>query len=266
MPQTFRDTAQEDYVAGTPDYFKTYSDYLYNYKGVPRLQDVLPFFIEIIKSDGTTPTSIPFPPDASGGPKREILGIRLMINPASVSVNLAKIINRTQTMVGWIEDHWGEEIDTVTLQGSSAAFVIGSPSLAQAGRAAVSQAADPYKAEARADFYSYLGVPEYNLITPTTRRMLETEPGLTVAQRRTTMSYREFKRLIEIFTTNGCIFDNQGFVQERRYIRISYDYASYLGYFESIDLNEDANTPFRFTYTITFKSERTQYRFVSRRS
>jgi hypothetical protein len=265
MAQTFRDTAQEDYVAGTPDSLLTFSDYLYEYKGVPKLKDVMPFFIEIVKSDGVTPTTIPFPPDASG-PNREILGIRLMINPASVSVNLAKIINRTQSMVGWIEDHWGEEIDTVTLQGSSAAFVIGSPSLAQAGRAAVSQAADPYKADARADFYSYMGVTEYNLITHTTRRMLETEPGLTVAQRRTTMSYREFKRLIEIFATNGCIFDNQGFVQERRYIRISYDYASYLGYFESIDLNEDANTPFRFTYTITFKSERTAYKFVSRRT
>ena len=42
---------------------------------------------------------------------------------------------------------------------------------------------------------------------------------------------------------------------------MSYDYASYLGYIENIDTVEDALSPFRFQYTITFKSEKTVYYF-----
>jgi hypothetical protein len=61
-----------------------------------------------------------------------ILGLILMVNPNAVSVNMSKIINRTQTMVGWLEEHWGEEMDTITFQGSSAAFLLDPEGLATA--------------------------------------------------------------------------------------------------------------------------------------
>ena len=71
--------------------------------------------------------------------------------------------------------------------------------------------------------------------------------------------------------STGVIFDQvlgrggQGFVHDRRFVRISYDYSAYIGYMESFDLTEDANNPFRFSYTITFKSEKTVYTFRPRR-
>jgi len=183
-----------------------------------------------------------------------------MINPASISVNLAKIINRTQTMVAWVEDHWGEEIDTVTLNGSSAAFIIGGTSLRDLSGSMKRESVD--KATAMGDFYSYMGLNDYSVQTPAIKKLLQNE-GLNVRDRRDTASYREMKKLVEIFSANGCIYDGSGFVSERKFIRITYDYSSYLGYFESFDLTEDSVTPFKFVYTITFKSEKTIYRFTA---
>jgi hypothetical protein len=135
---------------------------------------------------------------------------------------MQKIINRTQSMTAWIEDHWGEELDTVSIQGNTASFIY---------------------------------MPENKI-----------SGGISVENRRETASYAEFKNIIGIFNSNGCSFDIKGFVNKRFYVLITYDYSSYMGFFESIDVMEDSANPFRFNYTITFKSERTIYSFGTRGS
>ena len=246
--------AKEQYVVGSDDYLLNVSDYLHNYAAVP-IAKGSPFYIEMVNTSGV---GVSIPRDDG----TEILGVRLMVNPTTLSVNMSKIVNRTQTMTAWIEDHWGEEMDTVTLQGSTAGFVIGAGSLRGAGK--LHQGDDrnntAARANARAEFYQYLvgsstaGFPGNNV-----------EPGLTTNYRRYSVSYREWKKLIEIFSYNGCIFDRQGFVKDRHFIRLTYDYAAFIGYFESVDTTEDANSPYRFTYNITFRVERTLYRFANRK-
>lgn len=252
--------------AGTPDSLLTLNDYLYEFKGIRRVPSELPFYIEIVDENGKL-ERIPWPPieDTSVNPENRayIMGLKLMVNPSAISLNLAKIINRTQTMTGWVEEHWGEEIDTITLNGSSAAFTIGGRIRDIRSRDVANLQQD--RQQARADFYSALGIQDLKGVDAVTRRQLEISPGLSIRRRRDTLSYKEFKKLTQIFVSNGCIFDNQGFVTQRRFIRLSFDYASYLGYFESLDITEDAAYPFRFIYTITFKSEKTEYNFVSRR-
>lgn len=266
--QERREIAQEQYAAGANESLLSLQSYLYNYKGVSKVPSVLPFYIQVVDQEGR-PKRLPFPPQTDNNPSNQaklqktILGIKFLINPASVSVNMAKIINRTPTMTGWIEDHWGEELDTITLQGSSAAFVIGSNTLRNARKLYVESKED--REAARSDFYSYLDLDDLSVKTPVTTRSLEIEPGLTVRKRRDTISYRQFKSLVQLFATNGCLFDSQGFVSERNFIRMSYDYSSYMGYFESIDITEDANSPFKFVYNVTFKAEKTEYNFVTRR-
>lgn len=179
--------------------------------------DKVPFFIELVDKKGVT-QSLTY--DDRG---EVVVGLRLGINPTTVNVNFAKIINRTQTMTSWLEEHWGEELDTITFQGFTAAFV--------------------YK-----DVANFSG----------------RGGGLSVENRKKTTSYKEFTNIIDIFKTNGCTYDSMGFVAERLYILITYDYSSYMGYFESIDVIEEANNPFRFNYTITFKAERTVYSFGAR--
>jgi len=133
------------------------------------------------------------------------------------------MISRTPTMTSWHEDHWGEELDTLSLQGNTAAFV--TPS-----------------------------------VNPVTGETLEPY-GLTVANRRVSISYRQFKRLIDLIRLNGCYFDNFGRIIYRYYIMLSYGQQAYKGFFESVDVTENAADPFRYQFTITFKSEATLYNY-----
>ena len=259
-----RSRAQEEFIGGTSQYLNNLSDYRHDYKGILRSSTALPFFIEMIDRSNR-PVTIPWPPRTNNADSEvRVLGIKLIINPASLSVNMAKIVNRTQSMVGWIEEHWGDEIDTVTLSGSTAAFVTGRTLLSSANVRNSNNRQD--KAQARADFYQSLGFTDDPIVSQENRGYLRLDPGLTTRYRRDSISYGQMKDLVRIFASNGCVFDPQGFVRDRRFIRISYDYSSYVGYFESIDVTEDATAPFRFTYTITFKAERTSYKFLTRNS
>lgn len=257
----------EQYIAGTPDYLNNLSNYRHDYKAILRSPTALPFFVEMVDRFNKN-VSLPWPPDndktESSKDSQRILGIKFIVNPASISINMSKIVNRTQSMVGWIEEHWGEEIDTVTFTGSSAAFVTGRTLLRNVRQQIIENSQD--RAQARADFYAALGFNDEPLVNQDTRVSLDIGPGLTVRHRRNSLSYEQMRDLIKIFSANGCLFDNQGFIKDRVFIKISFDYSSYIGYFESIDITEDATTPFRFTYTITFKAEKTLYRFLTRNS
>lgn len=245
------DRSKEAYVAQTGQF------YIHDFKGISKSRTQIPFYIYMVNEEGQ-PESIPWPPLINGSVNNpnQVLGIKLMINPSTLSLNMAKIINRTQTMVGWIEDHWGEELDTITLQGSSAAFVLGATDVRglTLRRILGSQLTNP-RTQLN-DFYSYIGIQDQELRAG--------NEGLTVKFRRDTLSYREFKALTRFFAANGCLFDDRGFISKRNYIRLTYDYSSYLGYFESLDIVEESIDPYKFTYTITFKVEKTEYSFPTR--
>lgn len=252
---------QQQTIAETPDDLLNFSSYLNNSKRIGRHRGI-PVFIELVDQNGNN-VAIPYPPIKNDGePGRAIIGVRLLVNPASINVNMARIVNRSQTMVSWVEEHWGEEIDTVSIQGSTAAFVLGASDLRYARDQANKDVQN--KEAARADFYSSLGLQDQSLITPANSANF-LEPGLTTRFRRNTLSYQEFRKLIEVFVTNGVVYDSQGFVAERRFVQISYDYSSYVGYFESIDVTEEATMPFRMMYTISFKSLKTRYSYVTQK-
>ena len=233
--------ALNNYLADTSEPLLNQDDQIRDLKGLPKHRDKLPFFVEIVNKDGYRV------PLSSGNGERKIIGLRLSVNPSSISVNMAKIVGRTQSMVGWIEEHWGEELDTITFQGSTAAFVTGGTDTRGSSATATQSQGDIQR------FNAAVGVGGL----PYTNRI-----GLTTLHRRDSVSYQEFSYLIQILNGNGCEFDSNGLVKRRRFIQISYDYSAYRGYFESIDVTEDANSPFRFTYTVTFKSEKTVYSFV----
>lgn len=45
------------------------------------------------------------------------------INPETWEESYTKLINRTMTRGGFVEQHWGEELDTISCSGSTGAFV-----------------------------------------------------------------------------------------------------------------------------------------------
>lgn len=263
---TTPERALENYVRTTEGQETGPSAYLNYLRSIPLRRDWKPFFVEIVDSNGKL-TEIPFPQESSGG---RIIGVKFMINPQSISVNMAKIVGRTQTMTGWLEEHWGEELDTITFSGSTAAFVTGSSRLKDARRMA--EKTNQNRAQVRGDFYSYLGLQHLSVPYQTSaqgsraRNIMDVEPGLTTVFRRQSLSYRELKKLNQILISNGCVFGDDGLVKDRMFIRLSYDYSSYVGYFESLDITEDATTPFKFMYTATFKAEKTIYSYLCRRN
>jgi len=252
--------AFDEFVAGTPESLRNVSSFRHDYKGILRKNNQLPFFVEMVDNEERA-TTIPVPWEKEideDSNASQILGIKFIVNPSSISVNMSKIINRTQSMVGWIEEHWGDEIDTLTFTGSTAAFVNGRTNLREISEKRAQNSTD--KAQARLDFYQSMGFNENSVVNEENSSYLSTSPGLTTRYRRKSISYEQMRDLIKIFSANGCLFNQDGFVKDRKSIRLSYDYSSYIGYFESLDVVEDAYAPFRYTYTITFKAEKTKYK------
>jgi hypothetical protein len=246
------------FVSASENYNYTIADYL-SRKGIQPPSSLVPFYIHIVDSNGKIKNI--------ECDEVKISGLQLFINPNSMNFNMSKIINRVQTMTGWIEEHWGEELDAISMQGSTAAFIIGPPNtndpMERAARVKDVTSTKLYEkinkissddAKIRAPFNEFLKLDD---ISSNTSSFLDA--GLTTMKRRQTVGYIQFKQIIKIMENNGCIFDTYGFIKERNFIQLSYDYGSYRGYIESIDTTEDSVNPFKFIYTITFKVERTLY-------
>jgi hypothetical protein len=212
---------------------------------IRRLPDETPIYIEMIDSN-FQPCAI----QVSDG--TVIQALRLAPNPDSMIINSSKIINKYNTMTRWVETHWGDELDTVNFSGSTFSLMA-------------------YKSD-------------------------NVSPGLSVVNRQTTDTYKMLKELIRFYRTNGSLYQDsvtyvpenetsfetanqysptvrfldtypefknrhprEATIRERLYIRITFDFVSFIGYFEAFDLTEDASSPYRFTYSANFKSERTKF-------
>lgn len=239
----------EDFLntnASSQYYVPDLDSYLFNSRRIPKGYDKVRFYIQTVDKDGNA--------QAYTIQGKTFIGLVLLINPATMNANLSKIVGRTQTMTGWVEDHWGEELDTISFSGSSASFLWGGPrpDFAQGPLSDSPQ-------EIRDVFSNYTNTPNLGSADPVGPG---DHSGLTVKRRRDTMSYDEFRRIVHLMNTQAAKFDIRGFVKERFYIEMSYDYAAYRGYFESIDITEINDSPFKFNYIMTFKSEKTIYNFL----
>jgi hypothetical protein len=206
-----------------------------------------PFILSMVDRDLNLQT-LPYPSQDGQETTDTIYGIELFVNPATMSNNMSKIVTRTQTMTAFVEEHWGEELDTITFQGSTATFVNGGSD---------SYAVRMYDSPASpiVQYYGFAGA-ETNSVRD------DVAPGTTTSKRRESVSYQQFLRVIDLFRSNGCTFDQNGFVKSRYYVFLSFGTEAYRGLFESIDVTEDASNPFRFIYTITFKSEETVFSYT----
>lgn len=239
---------QNDLSVASNTYIQALDRYMYR-SGKRRSPNAANFYIQTVDEFGT-----PYVYTIQG---YKIVGVMLTVNPSSLSVNASKIVTRQQTMTGWTEFHWGEELDTITLTGSTAAFIWDgiSSTMKSSIRPPLKQTSQEL-----VDIYNeYQNIQDLGVIAP---QGIGDQEGLAVTKRRDTPTYQEFRQLMQLMNANGVTFDIHGLVSERLYIQITYNYAQYRGYFESFDLTESAESPYRFTYNITFKSEKTMYSFM----
>lgn len=213
----------------------------YNLDSMSRRRPLSDFFtVELIAPLGRTgePQRVDLP-TADGG---YVTSLKLNMSPASLVINSAKKINRYQTLIRWVEEHWGDEMDQITFNGSSFSFLdfkTSSSGLCVDSR----NMTEPYR-ELRhlADLYKTNGIiyqgselaegeksrDFFNVGDPANPYVVRTHP-------------------------------RAGMVRSRLYIRLRCYFAEFVGYFESFDITESSDKPFSLNYHISFRSEHTKW-------
>jgi len=188
-----------------------------------------------------------------------ISSLKLTPTPNSLTINSAKIINRYNTMTRWVEEHWGDEIDTITLAGSTYSFL--AHNLANVPEVGVT---NKYRRGTKA--YEIMRemqkIFHYNGIIFQDSKTYEGtgnlfEGNLGVFGSNLTATDRFLSDPTNQFFINR--HPRRGLAKERLYINLYFDYLSATGYFESFDLMQDENDPFKLTYSISFKAERIKW-------
>lgn len=171
--------------------------------------------------------------------------LRLTPNPETLTINSTKKIGRYATMSGWVEEHWGDDIDTVNFTGSTFSLYDDTAEISLG-------LTNEYRGETKSYLYlkelvKYFQVNgclyqgnEYDLTLPAVVDFLNNNPE---------------------FTTNH---PRKGMIKERLYIKMNYDYLTLYGRFDSFDIIEDSSAPFKFKYSAVFKAEKTVYNLYDR--
>ena len=67
------------------------------------------------------------------------------------------------------------------------------------------------------------------------------------------------QQLIDVFKSNGSVYDDRGVVQFRGRVRLVYGGGIYDGYFSSFEVSETADQPFNLEVSWAFKVEKETY-------
>lgn len=154
------------------------------------------------------------------------LKLVLHVNPSSMTWNYGKSIERTQTLGGYVEAHWGPTPTEVSFEAVTGGFV-----------------------------RLYTGVSAVTGPTPSSTDAVDL--GGT---RRDTIAYDKFVDLLAFYHDNGAIYDTQGNIAYQGQILMAYDGGSWWGWFTTFSVTESADKPYMFNYSIAFTVDRELHR------
>lgn len=232
---------------------------------IRRLPEENPFYIEMLDAN-MQPCGIQLPDGTV------IQALKMAPNPDNLTVSSAKIINKYNTITRWVEEHWGDEMDSVSFSGSTFSFMSYGPDYSGLTVAGRRDTASYQMLKNLVKFYRMNGciyqdsntyLPQNDVAFSSDIQGTEVEsssvaPGVPVP-----LSDYDARDKNLAFLTKYPDFKGDhpraGLVRERLYIRLTFDYVSFVGYFETFDIIEDSANPFRMTYNALFKSERTKY-------
>lgn len=149
----------------------------------------------------------------------------LHVNPSSMQISYAKVIERTQTMGGYVEQHWGDGAKAIDFTMATGGFM---------------------------RLYSGLS-------------NITGGPGSidTGGTRRESIAYDKYLDMLAMFHNNGSIYDTSGKIVFQGIIKIMFDGGIYLGWFSNFNSTEDASKPFQFSVTTNFTIAEEIQRFRS---
>jgi hypothetical protein len=136
------------------------------------------------------------------------------VNPSSMKFSYAKIIERIQTKGGYVEQHFGDGAESISMDASSGAFM-----------------------RLHTGLISITGGSNSLNVGGT---------------RRETIAYDTFLDMLAMFHHNGSIFDYRGNIVFQGIIKISFDGDYWLGWFNSFSASEEAEKPYQFSMSMDF--------------
>lgn len=136
----------------------------------------------------------------------------LYVNPNSMQIKQDQTITRIQTRGGFVEQHWGDNTQSITLDMATGGFK---------------------------RLYAGLigGI---------------TSPALTGGTRRESLAYDSYLDMLALFHNNASIYDLRGQVVAQGQIKMTFDGGVYLGWFSSFSVTENVDNPFKFTMSGEF--------------
>ena len=155
----------------------------------------------------------------------DYLKMVLHVNPSSMNISYASVIERIQTRGGFVEQHWGEGARSIDFNFTTGGFM-----------------------------------RLYSGLSNVTGGPGAIDVGGT---RRETIAYDKFLDLLALFHNNGSIYDMSGKIIFQGLIKISFDGGIYFGWFSDFSHTEAAEKPYQFTLSAKFTIDHEVQRFRS---
>lgn len=138
----------------------------------------------------------------------------LHVNPESMSVNYAKIIERIPTKGGFVEQHFGEGLNSLEFNLATGGFM---------------------------RLFSGLS------------NITGGQGALDVeGNRREAIAYDKYLDVLALFHNNGSVYDATGKIVFQGFISVTFDGGVYLGVFNDFTVSESADKPYQFTMSTSF--------------
>ena len=151
---------------------------------------------------------------ATGEPLYPVL-LALHVNPHTLDTKMAKSKTVVMTYGGYVEFQWPDELDSLSAQASTGAFLSPGAGLA-------------------AGFDSSTGLPSGS---------------------HQTQAWERQEDLLELFRSNGSVYNNVGQPLIRGKVLCMYDLGIYIGLFKSFEVEQSDDKPFQFSLSWEFAVE-----------
>lgn len=136
--------------------------------------------------------------------------LQLHVNPTAIEMSYRKNISRTRTRGGFVEEHFGDELDVLSVSGSTGSF--------------------------------------WGFGT-----------GVTTQERHRTLAMVNFQEILALYRNNACVYDQKGIVISQGFVSITWDTYKFNGQFVNFNWEEEATSPYRYTFNFSFEVSRTTF-------
>lgn len=142
----------------------------------------------------------------------DYLKMVLHVNPTSMKMSHAKVIERIQTEGGFVEQHFGDGTETIQFEMATGGFM-----------------------------------RLYTGLTNITGGGIDVR-----GTRRETIAYDKYLDMLALFHNNGHVYDYHGRLVLSGIIKIYFDGHTWYGWFQSFSVSEEAESPYQFTLSANF--------------